>query len=104
MIKQAIRRLPAACVALLLLGPAMARAGELVYERKDTWAATLNAMRARYRGAAKAERPAAASGKVSYSPWHGTYQLRSSGLSQELFPEKGVDLKAKGSDGKRLWR
>jgi len=108
MIRQAIRGLsraaPAACAALLLLGPTMARAGEVVYERKDTWAATLNAMRARYRGDAKAERPAAASGKVSYGPWHGTYQLRSSGLSQELFPEKGVDLKAKGTDGKRLWR
>ncbi|MHC4505986.1 MAG: HzsA-related protein, partial [Planctomycetota bacterium] len=36
--------------------------------------------------------------------WYGTGQHSSRGLSHELFPEKGVDLEAKGADGKPLWR
>jgi len=47
---------------------------------------------------AKTDLPA----KLEFGPWYTTAPIQGK-LEEVLFPEKGIDLKAKGEDGKPLW-
>ena len=42
--------------------------------------------------------------KVSLGTWHTTGPLAAKEFNESLFPEKGIDLKAKGSTGELLWQ
>jgi formylglycine-generating enzyme required for sulfatase activity len=46
----------------------------------------------------------AASPKIVLGPWHTTGPLAAKGFGDSLFPEKGIDLKAKGPAGAALWQ
>jgi len=47
---------------------------------------------------------AQAASEVTLGPWHTTGPLETKGFDEALFPEKGVDLEAKGPGGRRLWQ
>jgi formylglycine-generating enzyme required for sulfatase activity len=53
--------------------------------------------------AAVAAAASAAQPAVKFGPWHTTGSLPAKGFSDPLFPEKGIDVKAKGPNGKPLW-
>ena len=68
------------------------------YEKKANWAETMLAMRQ-----AMGDADGSAT-KIDLGPWYTTGPLKGNGFSDELFPERGVDLKAKGANGRPLWR
>jgi len=66
------------------------------YVKQATWAETMLAARAQF---ARQAQPAA----VEMTAWSTTGPLKAKNFSEAFFPEKGVDLQAKGPDGKPLW-
>ena len=82
----------AAGAAVLLVCSTPVRAGEAVYERKDTWAATLNSMRVRYREESKADASAGRAKALSLGVWYGTGQHSSPGLSHRRGSEEAADM------------
>ncbi len=83
--------------------PTMAQAGRgsaSVYVKEATWAETMLACRANL----PSEEEAADEEEVSMGPWYTTGPLPTESFGEALFPEQGVDLEAKGPDGKSLWQ
>jgi len=70
----------------------------LKYEKKSTWVETMLAARAQL--AVPQEQ---GEQQIELSPWHTTGSLEAERFDEALFPEQGVDLKAKGDDGRPLW-
>ena len=68
------------------------------YVKQATWQETMLATRATFGPAL--QRPLT----VKLGPWYATDPLPAKNFTESLFPEKGVDLKAQGPDGKPLWR
>jgi len=68
-----------------------------LYTRKATWPETMLAVRAKLAGRPESK-------PVEFGPWHTTGPLSAKDLGEALFPEQGVDLGAKGPDGKLLWQ
>ena len=86
------------CFCLTL--PGMARAAE-VYVKSATWAETMLASRAKLieaRNAPEAQPP------VTLGPWHVCAPLPAKSITDALFPEQKVNLKAKDAAGKPLWQ
>jgi len=69
-----------------------------VYVKKATWPETMIATRA------KLIEDRAKQSPVELGPWFTTGPLPAKEFKEALFPEKGIDLKAKGPDGKPLWQ
>jgi formylglycine-generating enzyme required for sulfatase activity len=87
------------CLWVVLTASAVSVAAEApAYEKKASWAQTMLALR---ESVARADTSTA---KVEMGPWYTTGALKGNGFADELFPEKGVDLKAKDEGGKALWR
>ncbi|NIA14294.1 MAG: SUMF1/EgtB/PvdO family nonheme iron enzyme [Nitrospiraceae bacterium] len=93
---QLMARLALAGCGVLGLFASVARAGPPSYERKGNWAKTMLALRAQY--IEWREQAVLVPG-----PWHVTPGFKARKFSQVLAPEREVDLKAKGEDGKMLW-
>jgi len=85
----------------LLLGAisvsAVSLAAEL-YEKRATWPETMAAARARWHEEQAKPKP------LALGPWFATGPLDSQKFDQAFFPEQGIDLAAKGPDGKPLWQ
>ena len=89
-------------LAVGLLAPLTAAGDEAtLYVKKDSWPETMLATRQQYRQwflEMQGRRP------IAIGPWFATAPLPASNFSDALFPERGVDLEAKDSHGKPLWR
>ena len=68
-----------------------------IYAKRATWQETMLATRANLAAQPK-------SAPVELSPWYTTGPLKVAGFSEVMFPEKGIDLQAKGPDGRPLWQ
>ncbi len=86
-----------ACLTVILSFSAVGFAEGIPYEKKATWAETMFALRQ------SIARSVPSSAKIVMGPWYTTGALKGRGFSDELFPEKGVDLNAKGPNGGALW-
>ncbi|MHC4504865.1 MAG: hypothetical protein ACYTFI_16300, partial [Planctomycetota bacterium] len=78
-----------------------ASAAEDFYSKKKTWPETMAASRERYQRMTKGSSEKNA---LSLGRWYTTGALKAKGFKDSLFPEKGVDIKAKDKKGKSLWR
>ncbi len=67
------------------------------YVKKATWTETMLAARA------AGDREGQELG-VKLGTWQATGPLKAKGFADSFFPEKGVDLRAKGPDGTPLWQ
>ncbi len=67
------------------------------YEKKSTWVETMLDVRAQLAAPDPIEQ------QIERSPWSTTGQLKAARFDEPLFPEQGVDLQAKGKDGRPLW-
>jgi formylglycine-generating enzyme required for sulfatase activity len=68
-----------------------------IYVKKDSWSATMLAMRDRYQ-VLLSDAP------LRFSPWSATAALKAKGFADVLFPEQGVDLAAKDDKGQPVWK
>ncbi|MEI7902500.1 MAG: hypothetical protein WCK89_19800, partial [bacterium] len=68
-----------------------------IYVKKDTWPATMLAMRDRYQALLN-------DAPVSVGPWSATAPLKAKGFADVLFPEQGVSLDAKDDKAQPLWQ
>ena len=73
----------------------------LCYTKKATFQDTMIATRQQFTVWAASE---SASPILELGPWNTTGCLKAPKFNTVLFPEKGVDLKAKDGKGKRLWK
>jgi len=90
--------LAAACWMLALPAATLGTEQGEPYVKQATWVETMLATRASLvEPAEEGER------EIEFSPWHTTGQLKCERFDEALFPEQGVDLAAKGQDGKPLW-
>ncbi|MFC1601334.1 SUMF1/EgtB/PvdO family nonheme iron enzyme [Candidatus Sumerlaeota bacterium] len=90
-------------VAMLIVSPTRligAEADGGLYVGKDSWPETMAASRARYLEWLEAK----SASVVEVGVWHATGPLAARNLSDVFFPEEGIDLEAKDSEGKSLWR
>ena len=71
------------------------------YTQKDTFGETMLATRRQFSRWSAAEHTA---GVINLGPWYTTGCLKTPKFKDALFPEKRVNLKAKGSNGKALWK
>ena len=71
------------------------------YTQKDTFGETMLATRWQFSRWSAAEHTA---GVIKLGPWFTTGCLKTPKFKDALFPEKSVNLKAKGSNGKALWK
>jgi len=71
------------------------------YVKKSTWPETMLATRASF---IKPQEEAAEQQPIELGAWFTTGQLKASQFADALFPEDGIDLDAKGSDGKLRWQ
>jgi hypothetical protein len=90
-----------AAASSVTIGALPASAAEDFYSRKKTWAETMTASRERYQRMTKGS---SSKDALSLGRWYTTGPLKSKGFRDSLFPEKGVDIKAKDKKGKSLWR
>lgn len=91
----------AGLVAIGAVATAVESEASQLYVKKDAWPETMVATRARYlvwRKEMMARPP------VTLGPWYATGQLKASSFKDALFPQRGVDLDAKGPDGTPLWQ
>lgn len=70
------------------------------YEKKASWAETMAALVRAPEPAPVVEEQQA----IELGPWHTTGPLKADRFDEALFPEQGVDLSARGADGKPLWQ
>jgi hypothetical protein len=75
--------------------------GNRIYQRRQTLAESLLATRARYDSWLKQQARARAG--LQCGAWTATAPLPLRSAEESRFPETGVDLDAKGTDGKPLW-
>jgi formylglycine-generating enzyme required for sulfatase activity len=68
-----------------------------IYVKKDSWSATMLAMRDRYQTLLN-------DAPLRFSPWSATAALKAKGFDDSLFPEQGVDLAAKDDKGQAIWK
>ena len=68
-----------------------------IYVKKDSWSATMLAMRDRYQTLLD-------DAPLRLSPWSATQALKAKDFGDALFPEQGVDLAAKDEKGQSLWQ
>jgi len=71
--------------------------GAEVYVKKGTWIETLLATRDRCRQGMEDI-------DIVLGPWYRTAALQAGSFDKAMFPEQGVDLKAKDASGRPLWR
>ncbi len=71
--------------------------GAELYVKKDSWAATMLALRARYH-ALLDQAP------VRLDPWFAAAPIVAKSFAEAQFPEQGVDLTAKDAKGEPRWR
>ena len=71
-----------------------------IYVKKDTWPETVIASRGQYVRWLQSD-PSLAG--LKFGPWYSTGPVAAKGFQDALFPEKGVDLTAKGGS-RPLWR
>ncbi len=85
-----------ACTAMTAVAQRSA-AGPPQYLKKATWTETMLAARATddHEGQRLA---------VKLGTWQATGPMKAKGFTDSFFPERGVDLQAKGPDGKPLWQ
>jgi len=83
-------------VALAVVGAAAQQPSSPLYVKKDTWPQTMLATRSAC--LARSQQTA-----VELGTWHTTGPLPAKAISEALFPEAGIDLTAKGPDGKPRW-
>ncbi len=81
--------------ALLMMAPDSR--GAEIYVKKETWQATMLAMRARYQAQLEAA-------PARVGPWSVTAPLKAKGFGDALFPEQNIDLTAKDDKGRPVWR
>ena len=85
----------------------LARGGGATYPseavpKRATWQETMLATRAGVAGWLAEQEQDLRSLKLG--PWHTTGPLKARSFSDELFPEKGIDLTAKDPQGRSLWQ
>jgi formylglycine-generating enzyme required for sulfatase activity len=68
-----------------------------IYVKKDSWSATMLAMRDRYQTLLN-------DAPIRFSPWSATAALKAKGFDDSLFPEQSVDLAAKDDKGQAIWK
>jgi len=71
------------------------------YVKKATWPETMLATRGSF---AKPKEEAAEPQPIELGTWFTTGQLKASRFADALFPEEGIDLDAKGPEGKPRWQ
>jgi len=91
---------------VLTVSPALAtgtdNVAQLFYVRKSTWQETMMASRARLPDFIAGQPEAVQA--VRFGCWYTTGALSSDGFSDELFPEKRVELDTVDAVGKAVWR
>ncbi|HPC18425.1 MAG TPA: SUMF1/EgtB/PvdO family nonheme iron enzyme [Candidatus Hydrogenedentes bacterium] len=90
----------AACLSMPLRGQGSAPDIAHLYVRAATWPETMAATHRRVQDWRKAEMARLG---IEAGPWHTTGPIPAKDLTDALFPEAGVDLKAVRTDGKPAW-
>lgn len=83
------------CLAVWLTAPLVSPGAE-IYAKRDTWPATMLALRSQYQAQL-------GTSMVSAGPWFATAPLKAREFGDALFPEQGVDLAAKDQKRRPVW-